>query len=339
MMQPPVRLSLLLLLLCALLALPPVTAISLSPGSSFSNAPTIANGDPVYIHGIATGHPRDGLQVWLFGNNYVKITTVSTNADNSYEYELNAADTRSLAPGQYFVLVQHPMMNGQFDIYYDASTGKVINRQLGTGTSIYQLTNAGSLQSPDSANALMRAISSQNLDDTFATASFIVNPPDVFINPIGNHKVGEQFTVSGSTNLAAGDTLMIEITSSSFKPTSKSQSGEFSGANGMVTVATGSGAFNTWSFPVDASTFKPDEYIVKVSGTTLDVTGSTLFNIVEATTTVPITPSPVITEQTSLPIITTVPTPQPTTQRSPVSVMGIFGAVALAACAGILRKK
>ena len=60
----------------------------------------------------------------------MKISTVYTNADNTYEYELKPADTQSLAPGQYFVLVQHPMMNGVFDIYYDGSTGSVINRQL-----------------------------------------------------------------------------------------------------------------------------------------------------------------------------------------------------------------
>ena len=224
MIQPPLRISLFLLLLCVLLVLSPVNAISLSPGNSFSGAQTIANGDPVYIHGIATGHPSNGLQVWLFGNNYVKITTVSTNADNSYEYELKPADTRSLAPGQYFVLIQHPMMNGEFDIYYDAGTGSVINRQLGTGFSIFQLTGAGSLQSPAGANALMQAINSQNIDDTFASTSFIVGPPTAFINPVGDHAVGEQFIISGSTNLAAGDKLMVEVTSSSFKPTYKSQS-------------------------------------------------------------------------------------------------------------------
>ena len=31
-----------------------------------------------------------------------------TNADNLYEYDLKPADTRTLAPGQYFVLIQHP---------------------------------------------------------------------------------------------------------------------------------------------------------------------------------------------------------------------------------------
>jgi hypothetical protein len=339
MIQPPIRISLFLLLLCVLLVIPPVTAISLSPGSSFSGAPTIANGDPVYIHGIATGHPRNGLQVWLFGNNYMKISSVSPNADNSYEYDLKPADTQNLAPGQYFVLIQHPMMNGEFDVYYDSATGRVFNRQLGTGTSIFQLTGAGSLQSPAGANALMQAINSQDIDDTFASTSFIVSPPTAFINPVGNHMVGEKFTISGSTNLAAGDNLMVEITSSSFEPTYKSQSAEFSGVAGMVKIEPGSGGLNTWSFPVDASTFKPDEYIVKVSGITVDVTGSTYFNIIEGYPKTVATLSPVITEQTLPSIATTIPTPAPTTQKSPLPVIVIIGAIALVSCALVPKSK
>ena len=76
---------------------------------------------------------------------------------------------------------------------------------------------------------------------------------------------------------------MVEITSSSFKPTEKSQGSEFSGASGVVKVVEGSGGYNHWSFDVDATAFKPDEYIVKVSGIIQDVTGSTYFNIIPGT--------------------------------------------------------
>jgi hypothetical protein len=303
-----------LLLLCVLLIIAPVTAISLSPGSSFAGAPTIANGDPVYIHGIATGQPSAGLQVWLIGYNYVKIATVFTNADNTYEYELKSADTQLLAPGQYFVLVQHPMENGVFDIYYDASTGSIFNRQLGTGTSIFQLTGTGSLQKPDGANALMRAINSQNLDDTFATTSFIIGNPTALINPIGDHAVGDRFTINGSTNLAVGNNLNIEIISSSFKPTQKVQGAEFSGSTGTVKVEPGTKGFNHWSFDVDASTFKPDEYSVTVSGETIDVTSSTTFNIVEKSATqccvlnVTQTTLPTNTQTTAIPTDSRTPT-------------------------------
>jgi len=340
-MTRPLRLWVSILLVCVLLALSPAAAVSLSPGSSFSGAASIANGDPVYIHGIATGHPQNGLQVWLFGNNYMKISTVSTNADNSYEYELKPADTRALAPGQYYVLIQHPMMNGQFDIYYNAATGEVVNRQLGTGMSIFQLTGSGSLQTPAGANALMQAISSQNIDDTFAATSFIINPSTAFIDPVGTHAVGEQFTITGSTNLAVGDNLLVEVTSSTFKPTSKSQSAEFSGASGVVKVQPGSGVLNRWSFPVDASTFKPDEYIVKVSGITIDVTGSTLFNIVEKLPVTTAIPAPVVTELTTAPVTTTIPqpTPLPTTTKAALPITVLIGAIGLAIIAATVRKK
>jgi len=329
MIQPSVQNPVFLLLLCALLMIPPISAISLVPGSSFSGAPTIANGDTVTIHGIATGQPSAGLQVWLIGYNYVKIANVNTNDDNTYNYELKSADTQSLAPGQYFVLVQHPMMNAEFDIYYDSSTGSVINRQLGSGTSIFQLTGAGSLQNPDGANALMRAINSQNLDDTFATTSFIIGNPEAFINPVGDHAVGDKFTITGSTNLAVGNNLMIEITSSSFKPTQKVQSAEFSGSAGTVKVEPGIKGFNRWSFDVDASTFKPDEYIVQVSGETIEVSGSTTFNIVEKLPATVKTPSPETTVQTATPITTTPPAPLTTTQKSPLSPALIVVAWAL----------
>jgi len=339
MIIPSLRNTVFLLLLCGILIIPPIAAISLSPGSSFVGAPTIANGDQVYIRGIATGHPRDGLQVWLIGYNYVKISTVYTNADNTYEYELQSADTQTLAPGQYFVLIQHPMMNAEFDIYYDISTGSVINRQLGAGTSIFQLTGTGSLQKPEGANALMQAINSQNLDDTFATTSFIIDSPTAFINPIGNHAVGDKFTIQGSTNLAVGNNLMIEIISSSFKPTQKVQGAEFSGSAGTVKVEPGTNGFNHWSFDVDASTFKPDEYIVKVSGTTIDITRSTTFTIVEKQPTTLNTPAPITTVLTvSLPPAT-IPVPAPTTQKSPLLSTTILVAFVLVGCAMILKRK
>ena len=328
----------LLLILCAILVIAPVSSITLSPGNSFDGAPTIANGDPVYIRGIATGHPSGGLQVWLVGKNYVKISTVSTNADNTYEFELKSTDTQTLAPGQYFVLIQHPMMNAEFDIYYDSSSGSVINRQLGTGISIFQLTGPGSLQRPDVGYALMQAINSQNIDDTFATTSFIVGNPTAIIKPIGEHYVGDTVTITGSTNLAVGDNLLVEIYSSSFKPTQKAQSGEFSGSSGTVTVMPGTNGYNTWSFDVDTSTFKPDEYILKVSGTTIEVTGSATFNILESLppTSIPTATTQATTFQTVSPVTTT---PSPLQTKSPPSPMTILVAFGLVGYAMVLKRK
>ncbi len=305
-------------------------AVTIPPQNSQSSTTTIANGDPVYIHGIATGHPQNGLQVWLIGNNYLKVSTISVDADNTYTYELASADTRNLASGQYFVVIQHPMMNGQFDIVYDAATGKVTNRILGGGTTIFQMSGAGSLQSPNSASALVEAISSQNIDDTFVTYAFFINSPTALINPVGNHAVSDKFTISGSTNLAVGDNLMVEISSASFKPTSKTQDNAFSGAAGMVKVVPGSGGYNRWSFDVDTSAFIPDEYIVTVKGIDARASGSTTFNVLPATVITANTsqvPTVITTPVTSVPSMTPVPPATTPTQKSPFPI--IIGIVAL----------
>jgi hypothetical protein len=265
-----------LLLLAIALGLPCATAITLTPGST--GITTIAQGDPVYIQGIATGHPQLGLQIWFIGYNFVKVSTVAVNNDNSYEYELQQSDTANLAAGEYVVLIQHPMENGVFDVVYDASSGTVTNVQ--TGKPIFQITGSGSLQSTGAVTALMNAIGSQNIDDTFAVVTFYVSPPATSINPIGDRQQGEKFTINGTTNLAAGDNLMVDITSSSFNPTSKTEPSGFSGAGGMVQVVPGNGRLNTWSFVVDTSTFVPDEYLVKVSGVEQAVTASARFNVV-----------------------------------------------------------
>ena len=99
------------------------------------------------------------------------------------------------------MLIQHPMENGVFDVVYDPSSGTVTNVQ--TGKQIFQLTGSGSLQSTGAVTALMNAIGSQNIDDTFAVVTFYVSQPATSINPIGDLQQGEKFTINGTTNLAA----------------------------------------------------------------------------------------------------------------------------------------
>lgn len=323
-----------------LLVIIPVQALDLTPGMSQSSVPVISNGDPVSIHGVATGHPGNGLMVWVVGYNYLKISNIQPDSDNTYSFDLKSADTMNMASGQYLVIVQHPMMNGQFDITYDSSTGNVINRQLGGGTSIFQLGKSGSLQSTDAASALMRAIGSQNVDDTFATASFSISPPDAFINPVGTHAVGDKFTITGSTNLAVGDNLQVEVYSSSFKPTSKNQDSAFSGASGVVQVVPGTGSRNSWAFDIDSAGFRPDEYIVTVSGVTQDVSGSTTFTIVDAVPATPVTTVPVITATSVQAPVTTAVTesPVPTTKKSAL-FPGICLIAIIVPLIAIMRKK
>ena len=170
-------------------------------------------------------------------------------------------------------------------------------------------------------------------------SSFIVENSTATINMTGDHYVGDKFTITGSTNLAVGNDLLVEIYSSSFKPTQKVQSGEFSGSSGTVTVMPGTHGYNVWSFDVDTSTFKPDEYIIKVSGMTNDVTTSSSFIIHEPLPPAPVLTLPATTLQTASPI-TPIISPLPTTtNKSPPSLVTVLVASGLVGCAIVLKRK
>ncbi|HWQ63536.1 MAG TPA: MEMAR_RS02690 family S-layer glycoprotein [Methanospirillum sp.] len=326
----------------------------------------VAKGDKLYVRGTAEGDPSLGVAVWILGKNKVLYATESVNDDKSFEYEITKETTQSLYAGQYFVVIQHPMYNNEFDIYPDnpLNPQNVLGTYPTRGAQLFKIGGQGALQGTDAAEALIQAINNAMVDDTYTKLQFLVEEPKITINPIGEQKVGSKFEISGTTNLAYDDNdLLVELTSSSFKPTDKSQSGEFSGATGTVKVQQGTDGLNKWSFSVDASTFKPDEYIARVSGVTIDVVETALFNVVEAggapsaakepsakvtpaapvaNTTKNATPVATVAEKTTAPtekpttVATTKPTEKPTTAAStpePTKKSPGFGA--LAALAGL----
>ncbi|MHB8163567.1 MAG: MEMAR_RS02690 family S-layer glycoprotein [Methanoregula sp.] len=317
--------------------------------SATASQSTVAQGDRVFITGTAEGNPN-GVKIWVLGKNYPttasQVKTQSVNADASFSYEITQTDTKTLYPGQYFVVVQHPMQNNVFDVTTvpdttDATIIYVKNLQLnaagvaGAGTNIFTLLGAGSLQGSDAAEALVQGINSPNVDDTYTKLQFLVEVPVIRIDPVGDKHVGDKFTITAATNLAVDDEVLVQVYSSSFKPTQKSQSGEFSGATGTVKVAKGDSGMNKLSFDVDSSTFKPDEYIVTADAILQTATGTALFNVLEGAAPVVTTKAPVVatTVATAVPttVATAVPTPIPTT-KSPgygalIALIGL-GAVA-----------
>jgi PGF-CTERM protein len=286
----------------------------------------IAKGDKFYIRGTAEGKPSQGVAIWILGKNWASYATESVNDDNTFEYEVKEGVTSKMYAGQYFVVVQHPMYNNEFDVYPDNSLNpqKVLGSYPTRGSQIFQIGGQGALQGTDAAEALVQGIENAMVDDTYTKMQFLVEEPKITINPIGEQKVGTKFDISGTTNLATKDNdLLVEVTSSSFKPTDKSQSGEFSGVSSTTKVQAGTDGLNKWSYTVDASTFKPDEYIVRVSGVTTDVVETTLFNVVEsgaapAAATKPTVAPTVAAAANATPAVNATPTAAPTTVATTV---------------------
>ena len=297
--------------------------ISLRSGflSATTSSATVAKGDKLTISGTAQGNP-DEVFIWIFGKNYygapsaLKVQSATVESDGAFEYELKSADTKDLASGQYFVVVQHPMgstTGNRGSINVNEVAGTILT----AGMTPVTLTG---LQAPNAATALINALDSPNIPDTYVKLTFVIDEPQLFIDPIGDKAAGSTFTISGTTNLAAGNTLNIDVTSAAFQPGQKTEASAFSGTGGSTVIQKGDG-MNTWSFEVDGSSFKVDQYIVTVESIDAGQTATTIFNVVEA---VPTTqPSGNVTTPTGT---ETTPTGTETTEPTPTTAPG-FGAI------------
>ncbi|MDN5339350.1 MAG: hypothetical protein PWQ30_459 [Euryarchaeota archaeon] len=275
---------------------------------------TVAKGDKLLITGTAQGNP-DNVYVWIFGKNYRALAkSASVESDGSFEYKLESGDTKDLTAGQYFVVVQHPMTNG----YGVTASGTTINAPGMTAVDL------ATLQASDAATALVNALDSPNVDDTYTKLTFVIEEPQIFIDPIGDKEAGSKFTISGTTNLAVGDKLIIDVTSAAFQPSKKTETSGFASASGTVTVEKGDGT-NKWSFEVDATGFKPDQYIVKIESVETDTTQTANFNVVEPKPTTQ--PTGTVTTQPTGTATTATTT---TTTTTPTQSPGFGALVALA---------
>jgi hypothetical protein len=57
------------------------------------------------------------------------------------------------------------------------------------------------------------------------------------IDPVGNKTVGDVFTITSTTNLSAGEEILVQVYSSTFHPGGRA--GKFSGSTGYTNVTTG----------------------------------------------------------------------------------------------------
>jgi PGF-CTERM protein len=306
--------------------------------SATASQSTVAQGDKIFITGTAEGQPSS-VAIWILGKNFAQLATETVNSDSTFKYEVKQEVTKSLYSGQYFVVVQHPMMNNIFDIDIDATdTNYVIDKGVivpgvTQATKLFKISGTGSLQGSDAAEALVQGINQPYIDDTYTKLQFLIEQPVITITPIGDKHVGDKFTITAQTNLAVDDEILVQVYSSSFKPTQKSQSGEFSGATGTVKVTKGDTGMNKILFDVDSSTFKPDEYIVTEDAVIQEATGTALFNVLEGAAPTAVPTAVVTTVPTAVvtTVATTVP-PTPTPTKSPgygalIALIGL-GAVA-----------
>ena len=264
--------------------------------SAVPSGTVIAQGDKLYVRGTAEGKPNN-LMLYIFGPNFFEDYSITVEDDGTYEKKIDISS--SMSSNQYFVVVQHPMYNGVFDAQLvkeqngDYQYFKIMNSTTGgSQQGSFVVWGNNKLQGSQAADALTKMIDDANIDDIYTKLTFTVAAPWIRIANPGDQAAGSKFTISGTTNLAVDDQILVEVMSSSFTAVDKTSTSTTSGVSQTTKVVKGD-TDNTWSVDVDTTNWKLDEYTIKVNGIEVDVTTTTNFNLVEkVVTTTPTTAVP-----------------------------------------------
>ena len=310
---------------------------------TITDAPTaVAQGEKVVIEG--TANAAKSVLWYLFGTNYFSAGVQNVKND-AFKITIpgGKTDPAEMAAGQYFFVVQHPMYDELYNIAPENmdgmtsgtgsfNTGLISSILLNSKAGVYKFVD-GALsykdgeplfdtnirQTANAAQALCDALDTQNIDDMYAKASFIVGAPTSIINPIpAKIAQGQILEISGTTTGHAGEIVSVEFLATAFAAIPK----EAVGTASFVTVNTKIQEDGTWAIEFDTSNLNADDYTVSVAVGSLGPSTSKI--------TITKAGEPVPTQ-------TTVPTGQPTTAptTAPTQTPASPGFGILAALAGL----
>lgn len=230
------------------------------------SAGDIAYGDPVVIDGVAEGSPPS-VAVWIIGPDYFNRTTEVINPDGTFASVIDGTTTWNMPPGEYYCIVQHPMTNDTFDVYF-GNEGVWIGIY-DTLDNYLTITEDGTINASEAFTAITGMLDNPLLDDTYATSSFVLGPAYVLVDEAAGVPMGEPLILTGRSNLLAGSTLVVTVANSS----------EVTMASGETTVQPS----GTWSFETGTAGFDLGEYLVWVFCSAYETGDQTGFDIIEPT--------------------------------------------------------
>ena len=193
--------------------------------------------------------------------------------------------------GQYYVVLQHPMYDGAYNIAPVQTSANVMAIALnnsGTATAADKiLFSLNERQSANAAQALCDAIDSEDIDDICTKFSFIVTAEGTEIDPIQSQVIkGMPLTVSGSTNKVDGDPVIVELLSTMFNAASKYSATTAS----FITLTATPDKNGKWAVTFNTNNLNVDDYTITVTTGTVKSSPFSV-KVVEGQIPIPANPS------------------------------------------------
>ena len=229
------------------------------------------------------------VKAYVFGTNYFlevdHIKKTEKDVDNKFTLTINKTQTsaKNMSAGQYFMVIQHPMYDGAYNIQVDGSTfylntsGNAVAGNAGTT----ELFNVNDRQTANAAQALCDALDTQNIDDMYVKYSFFVVGEDesFTISEIPSQVVkGDKIVISGVDTANAEEAVVVEMISTAFAAVPK----ETVGSAAFIVATAKIADDGTWEVTLDTSDLNVDEYSLSVAVSNSDKPWkNTKINVVE----------------------------------------------------------
>ncbi|QYZ80130.1 hypothetical protein E2N92_12180 [Methanofollis formosanus] len=229
------------------------TSLAFSPPSVSASVSrtVIRQGDALSIDARTTGNPP-GVQVWIFGEHCLVMETVREQSYAGWRYTLSPEETVNLS-GDHYVIVQHPMEDGVFDVRPLHPENAFDTRFVDASGTV---TDLGALSPGDAARAVADAIAS--CDDAAARLSFEV---EAFRDLAFDRPSTRDRIVDGTLRLGGHSTL----------PTGTLLTWTVTPYNTTTVLASGTAAVRAvppdgfvWDFEVDLSALEEGNYTTTV---------------------------------------------------------------------------
>ena len=217
-----------------------------------------------------TAYSAEHINYYIFGNNYFLAGAADVDTDEeTFEITLKALQTKGMAPGTYFYLIQHPMGDTLFNVWNNQTEPGLTAADTNPFTASYAdffyaatgdasqtstfIFNAYERGTNYAAQALLEEIGGQNIDDIFVQGTFEVAAQKLSINPIPAEVVkGTALTVSGTSNSGEGTEVIVNVIEGTFGATIK---GDENAATFLTEKAV-TKADGTWEAAIDTSKLK-----------------------------------------------------------------------------------
>ena len=218
----------------------------------------LSQGGKITVTGEATGSPQV-LKMYVFGPDYYASQPLTLKKDGTYEGNLYISSNLS---DEYSIVIEHPGMNGIFGVIENRTADQITlatRTPTGGPSHSFIVWGRNKLSGSNAADALSKMIDGIEIDDIYQNILVTIEQPWVLINNPGPHVPGTAVTLDGTTNLGAGEQMLIKVIPPA-AATGKSGTSQF------VTVTKGDDTSNSWSLTVSTTGWDLGEYQINATG-------------------------------------------------------------------------